>query len=386
MIQITPQGITTENLNQIFDRLVAAYKEIYGEDINVSQESADGQRIGIESKEFADIQAAILYLYNSLDIDLAEGEALNRAIKYTGIQRRPATYSTWDINVTTNAETTLYQDYTIQDDAGQKWVRREAITIPVGTTLVTFEARDLGEVSGLISSTLEQSTVIPSVISLAPNSAASLGRDEETDLELKLRRNKSLQNSSYSVVGGLTAKLFNLDGVTDVIVYENDTDIYDATLDLNANSIWAVIEGGLIADIAETLAKQKTAGTGEKGAITGTFLETLPTGRIITHEMKFDRPAYIDVYVNVTATRTGSTPVDTVLIANNLASEAFLIGDAVDAGSLYGAASKDTVGFYLSDLQISDDNTTFTTGQLDQVPGSKYRIQAANVTVTEVIP
>jgi len=385
-LAITPQGITTDTLQEVFDRYVAEYKAIYGEDIDLSQNTPDGQRIGIESKSIADIQAALLSLYSSLDIDFAEGEALNRAIKYAGIVRRTATYSTWDINVTASVSTTLYQDYTIKDDAGQEWIRRVPITIPSGITTVSFESKDLGAINGLITATLEQQTVIPTITLLEPDGSASVGREEETELELRTKRNRSIENPSYSTVGGLTAKIYALDDVTDVYVYENSTNVYDAALDLDANSIWAVVEGGLISDVAETIAKQKTAGTGLKGSVTGTYIETLPNGRELTHEMIFDRPTIIDVYVTLDATRTGASAVDADLIKNNLAAQDFLIGDALDAFTLYDVASTGLVGAFLSGLEISDDNITFTSGRLDSVTGGKYKIQVVNITVTEIIP
>ena len=385
-LAITPTGITIDTLSELIERLSTEYRNIYGQDIAIDQDTADGQRIGIESKLILDVQTALLYLYTSLDVDQAKGEALNRAIKYAGIVRRQATNSTWDLTVTADRFLTIPSGYTIKDESGQEWQTVTDYDLFVGANSVSFESVNLGAVVGLIGSTFEQVTVYLGITGIAASVSAVVGIDEETDEELRLRRNRSLQNPSYSTIGSMTGKLFNVNNVIDVMVYENSSDVYDALLDLNAHSIWCVVEGGDVAAIAEVIAKQKTAGTGLKGDITGTYLETLDNGRVITHLMKFDRPDYIDVYVKVDATRTTSSPVDTALLAANLAKASFKIGDPVDAFALYEVATVDFKGAYLSNLQISDDDITYTNGRLDAVNGAKYRVLAENVTVTEIIP
>lgn len=385
-LALTPQGIQIQTFDEIFDSLVADYKEIYGADIDLSQNTADGQRIAIEAKAIQDAQTAFLELYNSLDVDLSLGEALNRAVKYCGITKRPASYSTWDIDVTVSQSTNLNIGYTIKDDSGQEWIKDTAVLLSAGTTTVTFRAVDLGAVQGLIGSTFEQVTVIPTVTGFNAAVSANVGTDEETDFELRQRRNKSLENPAFSTIGSLTAKLLNLDNVTDAYVYENKTGAYNADLDLNAYSIWVVVEGGELTAIAEIMAKSKTSGTPEKGTVTATYTETLPSGLVLTHNFLIDRPTYVDVYITVDATRTTANPVDTALIAQNLANIAFNINDPVEAYKLYEPASENTAGFFLSNLQISDDDITFTDGKLDSVNGGKYQIQTINVTVNEIIP
>lgn len=385
-LAINPQGITIDTYNDIFSRLVEGYKAIYGQDIAVDADTADGQRIGIEAKAQLDLQTALLYLYTSLDIDQAKGEALNRAIKYCGIARRAATKSTWDINVTVSQAVTLNDGYTIKDNAGQEWITTTDQVLTAGTHVVSFESVTLGAVVGLIGSTFEQVTVVLGVSSFSATVSANVGFNEETDEQLRLRRIKSLQNPAYSTIGAITAKIFAVDNVTDVVVYENYTDSYDSDLDLAAHSIWCVVEGGDVDLIAEAIARQKTAGTGLKGSVVGTFLETLTNGRVITHLMNFDRTTYVDIYVRMDATRTTSVPVDTALIAQNLAAHAFKIGEPVDAYALYEIAVQGFKGAYLTGLEISVDNVTFTSGRLAVINGGKYVINAINVTVNEIIP
>jgi len=84
-IEFTPDGVSIQTLQEITDELIEGYRDIYGPDINVSPESPDGQRIGIEAKARADMQAFALDLYNQQDPDFASGQALISKMKYAVI-------------------------------------------------------------------------------------------------------------------------------------------------------------------------------------------------------------------------------------------------------------------------------------------------------------
>lgn len=391
-LAFTPDGITIESLVEVTAELSEAYRSIYGQNINLDQDTPDGQRVGVEAKARADVQAFILDLYNSIDPDLARGVSLDRIIKIAGITRRPATRSSWDIDVTTNRPVTLNVGYTIDDDLGQSWQVVTAVDLPTGTTAVTFLAVDFGAVSNTAGAALTQNTIVLGVTALNAPGDPVVGANEETDVELRQRRNLSLQNPSYSTTGGLFARLANTPGVLDVQVYENDQDTEDVVRDIGPHTIWCVVEGGELADIAETIAKNKTGGTALKGTIEVVYNEERirPNGSsfVVPHIMRFDRPVTTLLYVTVNATRkVASEPVDTVLIAQRLAARNYSIGEEAVASELYDVAYGDVEpNFFLTDLQISDDNVTFTDEQLTSALDGKFVIEVANVTVTEITP
>jgi hypothetical protein len=139
-----------------------------------------------------------------------------------------------------------------------------------------------------------------------------------------------------------------------------------------------VIEGGDTASIAETMAKQKTAGTGEKGAIVGTWIETLKTGRSYTHEMRFDRPVNQPLFIRMTAVYIGTGIVDQTLIKNQLLAKKYLIGDAVESQDLYAISAISNVS--LTGIEVSVDETTWVP-RLAGIAGAKYVTSAANITI-----
>jgi uncharacterized phage protein gp47/JayE len=389
-LQFTPDGIEIQTLQEIFDELAAGYRVIYGNDINLDQDSPDGQRVGIEAKARLDAQSFAVSLYNSLDVDLSEGLQLDSIIKLSGIFRRPASQSQWDLNITTDRNLTLAADYTVQDDVGQEWQIAASVALTTGTTLVSFKAVNFGAIEGLTGATIQQSTIVIGVTLIAAPGDAVKGIEEETDEELRVRRNQSLQNPAFSVVGGMFAKLANLPGVTDVAVLENDTDLLDVVRNIKAHTIWPIVEGGAITDIVEVLAKNKTGGTGIKGAIENIFEETLihPDGstRIIPHTTRFDRPVLADVFITVTATRkVSAVPIDIDLIKEKIASIKYTIGENSIASELYQFGYLAGNGFVLTDLLISDDDISFVDSRLIIASGSKFTIDIADIDVTEVV-
>jgi uncharacterized phage protein gp47/JayE len=387
----TYEGLDVRTLTEIKQELVDAYKTIYGNDINLGDSTPDGQRVGIEAKAIADIEEFLLNLYNQMDADLAFGEWLNKLIKFAGIQRKPATRSTVEMTIVTDRILTLPENYTLEDELGQEWILTASASLVSGSNTVTFVAKEFGSIGADANTITEQADVVIGVVSVTNPAIAVEGLDEETDAELRLRRAKSVENPAYSTVGGLYSRLADLAGVTDVVVEENDEDTDDAARSLTAHTIWCIVEGGESTDIVETIAKNRTAGIRTKGSESGIYIETLlrPNGDEfeIQHEMNYDRPTYVDLYITLTATRTNaSSPIDTALIKQKLESRAYLIQENARASELYSLAYQAGTNFILSDLEISDDNVTFTDEDLISDYGAKFVIDSANVTINEVIP
>ena len=389
--RFTPDGIQVQTFQEIYDELAAGYRSIYGEDINLDPDSPDGQRVAIEAQLVLDAQSFGALEYNQRDPDFALGQSLNSIIKLAGISRRPATRSQVDVVVTTDRPLTLPPDYAVEDDLGQAWTTLNAIDIPPGETTVTLFAENFGAVEADPATVVNPVTVVIGVLSVMNTLSAVVGIDEETDQELRVRRNRSLETPQSSSTGRMFTALANLPNVTDVAVYENDTDTTDSD-GIPAHSLWVVVEGGAVSDIVETMVKNKTGGKGMVGAVTGTFSEdfTRPNGTTFTivHSMTFDRPVDVPVLVRLDATFVDvSLPIDDELIRQEIATKQFSIGDSLKASSLYVLAFNSGENFIPTNLEISrDSGASWTGGQLIADLNEKFSIAPGDVAVTEVIP
>jgi len=388
--EFTAEGISVQTYQEIYDELAASYRLIYGDDINLDADSPDGQRVGIEAQARLDLQTFGATLYQQFDPDFAFGTAQNRLIKLSGISRRPGTRSQVDVEVATDRPVTLPSDYAVEDTLGQAWTTLTSVAIPLGTTTVTLFAEEFGSVAADAATITEPVTFVTGVLTVTNPLVATPGVDEETAEELRIRRNRSLENPSTSTIGGIFTAVTQVAGVTDIAAYENDTDVYDATLDINAHTMWVIVEGGAVDDIVEAIAKNKTGGTGLKGSVTGDYVETLykPNGDpyIITNTMLFDRPTEVPLYINVTATRKDpAIPVDSAAIENALAAREWAINENALASDLYSTVYATGSTFVATDLEVSLDGITYVATKVEAAADEKFTVDVTNVVVTEVI-
>ena len=386
---INENGIQLDSFSTIFDDLVVGFKAIYGEDINLDQNTSDGQQIGIYANTTYDLQSLIARIYNSFDPDFAEGHELDKVLKLIASTRLPASKSVVDVDITVNDNVSLDALYTVKDANGQEWVISAAQTLVTGTTTVSFEAKDWGEIEALAGSITEPVTILTEVTNITNPTPAVAGRDEETDIELRKRRNKLLGYRATSLISSVIGKILNLDNVADCVIYENKTDVYDAVKDIDAHTIWIIVDGGLISDIAQIIATDKSIGCGLKGSITATyqedFLRSNGTTRIHYHEVNFDRPTETEIYIKLDVTKRLPTDIiDKDAIKTALSNLLFNIAQNITATELYATIYSAGNTFIASNLQLSLDDITYVSDLLNADYSERLVIIDTQITITEI--
>lgn len=155
---------------------------------------------------------------------------------------------------------------------------------------------------------------------------ALVGRDLETDLELRARRSQTLQLAGNATLPAIRSKLLDTPGVTAAIIFENDTMV---TVDGRPpKSYECVVQGGINAAIAETIFESKPAGI----LTVGTVNETVTDSQGIAHQINFSRPTATPLWLDVVLT---------------IDPETFPAGGA--------ASAKQNLIDYINGLQIGDD-------------------------------
>ena len=385
---INENGLLIDEFSTIYNRLADKFKLIYGQDINLEQNSPDGQLLGIITNEIYDLQTLILHIYNSFDPDLAQGVELNKLLKLIAQSRRASTKSIVDITIVANANVTLPADYTIIDENKNEWVINAETTLIAGINIVSFNAVNFGAIEASANTINDVVTVFPEITSVNNALLAEVGRDEESDVLLRKRRNNLLSVNSNSTIAGIYSKLFLLDTVTDAVIYENATDTYDALKDLNAHTLWCIIDGGSIDEITKIIATDKTIGTDLKGTVSNNYVEIFlkadGTTRELTHIVKFDRPTEIPLYIKLTVSKKIITDIiDMDAIKNKLVEKLYSINEKATATELYAYVYSAGNTFIASNLEVSKDNITFgntATNDYDET----FIISAVNIAITEV--
>lgn len=385
---INENGLLIDEFSTIYNRLADKFKLIYGQDINLEQNSPDGQLLGIITNEIYDLQTLILHIYNSFDPDLAQGVEINKLMKLIAQTRRASTKSIVDITIVANDNVTLPSDYTIIDENKNEWTINAETFLTAGTHIVSFNAVNFGAIEASKNTINDVVTVFPEITSVNNALPAIVGKDEESDVLLRKRRNNLLAINSISTVAGLSSKLSSLDTVLDVVIYENFTDFYDVEKNLDAHSLWVIVDGGAVDEISRIIALDKTIGTGLKGAIKTTHVETFTRSdgktRYISHIVKFDRPTKIPLTIRLNVTKRLPTSIINIdAIKNKLIEKLYAINEKATATELYSFVYSAGSTFIASDLKISKDGIIFDNTATNYF-NEMFVISKANILITEV--
>lgn len=272
-----------------------AFRQIFGQDVNLDADTQDGQWVTHIAQTQYDIASLCAATFNRFSPSTAEGDALRRQIKINGIKANPATHSTVDV-VIVGTEGTVITNGKVRDSADNSWSLPASVTIPAsGQITVTATADEDGPIEAAAGAVSRIGTPTDGWISVSNPSIAVPGKDAQSDAELRILQTNSTAQPSQSILQGIQGELLSLDGVTRLRMYENDTSETDDN-GIPSHSISAVVEGGDSNAIAEVIRRRKTAGTGTYG----TTSIVLTDSAMMPITIKFFRPTTVSVKVKVT--------------------------------------------------------------------------------------
>lgn len=394
---LNENGLQTKTLSELITELEDGYKKIYGNDTNVASNSPDGQTINIYSQSGIDERELWTEIYNSFNPDTAQGTSLDNRVVINNIQRRGGTYTIQPIDVTVDRTVELNgldadfnnpdgTGYTIQDNEGNQFILVDTTTFTAGATSANFRAKNIGEVLTTIGTITNPVTIVLGVTDVNNSSGAlETGENQETDAELRVRRQQSVAINSQGYLDGLQGALLNLDGVSEAKVYENDTNVTDAD-GIPAHSIWTIVEGGANTDIADAIYRYKTAGAGMRGSVTVDI--TTSSGQIKT--MQFDRPIAEDLYIrfDIQPTITGQTFDQTEIKEYIVTNKEYQIGEFAETANLTGVAldaiNETSGGGVPVNLEISLNGSTWVDYLETSTLQNQFTLDVSRITITEL--
>ena len=291
---IDETGIHTPEYQEILDDLKAQWREIFGDDLYLEADSQEGEMLQIFALGKYDAYQFAVAAYQAFSSQSALGMGLSRMVKINGIRRRASTKSYAGVRLVGVAGTEIVGGIA-EDVAGRKWNLPPLVTIPYeGEITVTATAQESGAIRAQQGEINKIATPTRGWQSIENPEAAIAGAASESDAELRLRQTHSVALPSLTVFEGILGAVWNVDGVSRVRGYENDTNAPDAD-GIPAHHISMIVDGGDAQEIAKTIHAKKTPGTGTYGAIT---IPVEDKYQIVT-PIKFFRPGIVDVRVMI---------------------------------------------------------------------------------------
>ncbi len=178
--------------------------------------------------------------------------------------------------------------------------------------LISAQCTEIGPIEALAESLSVIETAVSGWNSVTNELDADLGSYEETDAELKIRRDETLQVAGAGTVDAIRSRLLNIPEVSAVIVFENRTNIED----LNGrppHSYEVVVQGGDQQELFEEIWESKPAGIETVGNVSGQITDS----QNFLQTVKFSRPTEVPIYLTVDLTTDETFPVNGATVVEN---------------------------------------------------------------------
>ncbi|WP_288947446.1 baseplate J/gp47 family protein [uncultured Megasphaera sp.] len=381
---IDDAGLHIPSYVDIRDDLVDQFKQIYGQDIYLENDSQDYQMISTFALKTYDTMQLLQIVYNNRSPKTAVGTALDSIVKLNGIARKAASYSTCVLTLTGDVGTVIAAGVA-EDDAGNTWNLPENVAFTSSTIEVTAQCSAIGAIEASPGTITKITNPQKGWLSVTNTVPAVAGEPIETDEQLRYRQSISVAIPSQNMVNSTIAGIASVTGVTRYKVYDNDTNETDSN-GIPGHSIAAVVEGGLDEDVAEQIYLRKGPGGGTYGTTSVTYINADGLPNIV----RFFRPAYVPIDVTVTVKKNGTyTTAIADTIKNNVEQyiNALDIGyDVLVTGILTAVAASITnvaqPEFSLQGITIGKDAGSLSMADIDILYNEVASV--GTVTVTEV--
>ena len=381
MGELTSTGYKIKTANEWFEEEKKRYEAIDPK-WNLDASTPDGLKLATDSEIWATLDELAQQAYNSKDPSKATGIDLD-ALAYisTGSPRKVGTASTATMEYVGTAGTIVNKGSLFKSTVdGTQWSSNAAVTLvdlnegdpnpnTVLATCLTLGAinANVGDITNIVSP-------IAGLTSATNSSEAIPGTNQETDAQLRERRQKSVATVGNNQVDNIYSAIASLDNVSEVKIYENYSNDVD-TNGVDAHSIGIIVNGSAPDDeIALAIYGKKNPGCGlsTMGSQNVTKTVTSPvTGNQL--DITFNSPEGVPIYIVIAITTDGNLP-------GNISTE---ISNAIIS---YAAGQTEyTQGFRTTGFRIGDDvllSNLYT--PVNQILGKYGQSFVTSLTISDV--
>ena len=271
--------------------------------LNIEPSSPMGQVLDLIVAEIEAKNSEIAFLANMVNPETATGKYLDALAALYGLDRKISEPTVVNCVLTGLKGTVIPYGAIAQDSLGNQYRHSAANGAQIddtGSVTTTFTAINHGPLEVAAGSVNRIVTTIAGWDSITNPTAGVIGRDEETDAELRNRMIESYAVNATGYVEAFEANLAALEGVLDVRVLENPTnaEITQYGVSIEPHSILIAIVGGEDSDIARTIYQRKDAGCGTTGDYEVQFIDE--TYYNATYNYKIVRPQNQSLKISVT--------------------------------------------------------------------------------------
>lgn len=310
MSSFDPTGIDLDTLDEIFAKIIADIQSLQGDNVKSTQDGVMGGFLTIISEALADQNELVEQVVTSFQPSNAFGVFLSELVRFNGITRNEQSFSQVSLSITANtAGLTLNAGALVSDPNNAAALFQTDATIvvaPSATESVSASAVNPGPVEAVAGTLTKIETPTFGWASVTNLVDATSGFNEETDTELRARRDIAAARVAASGEAAIFTALFDIQDVTDVAVHSNRGTTTDV-LGVPAGQVWAIVEDGALQDIGKVLSEHVAAGIGTFGAVDIIYPNPI-TGQ--DEPWKISRPTEKGTYIQLSLSKTADFPGD----------------------------------------------------------------------------
>lgn len=293
-----PTGLQTKSLSEIRADMRAEARSVFGPQIQTGTDTVLGKLIDVFALFAAQNAELIQANYDSFRPAAAEGVNLDSLVSLRGIVREPAraTQALLDFTGVNGTVIPAGSLYRVPD--GPTFATLAEVTIAAGVAEVLADCTVTGPIEAAAGTITAQVSVIAGVATVNNASDAVLGRDTETDTELRQRFGASAQATGAATDPAIRAALLALNIVDQAVVISNRTLLVDA-FGIPAKSFRAIVwpdPGVFPADqeIFEAIWEKQPAGIGSDGARSATVTDSQGFAQTVSYSIATALPLTIE--------------------------------------------------------------------------------------------
>ncbi|SMB95319.1 Uncharacterized phage protein gp47/JayE [Desulfonispora thiosulfatigenes DSM 11270] len=301
---LTAKGFKRKTYIDIQEDMEARARNLFGEDVNLSEKSPLGLYIRTNAWEISKLWEEAEKIYFSAYIDTAEGVSLSHVGKYIGTNKKGKVEAIGKIKITGTVGTRIPTGF-LCSTTNEIFFQTmgDVIITNVGYVIVNIKAIEPGKIGNVSANSITEIVKpIPGVESITNLEPTQDGREVEDDYEFRERYDRSVSMGGSSTRESVEASLLSMDTIKDALVEENDT--MQENNGIPPKSLAPFVYGGDDTEVAKTILNAKAGGIRSYGTTEIIVLDS--KGR--SHLIGFTRPTIKETYVKVTITKNEKYP------------------------------------------------------------------------------
>ena len=379
---ISEQGYLRPTFDELLEGRIEQAKELFGDDIDTSNDSPLGKFIRLSVQDLADAYEAQEIIYYSRFPHTATGQSLDRLMPFAGITRNPATRAEHEVKFTGTAGYEVPSGFLVGTTGDEEFYLANPVELDSngeGTGIV--QSTELGEIGNVaLGAITEIINPVVDVISIEHIAIVTIGAEVESDEDLRKRFELAIEGSGSGTITAIRGAIMRINGVTGCLIVENSSNETVDGRPPHSFEVFVYAPDTLDQEIAETIFEKKPIGIHLVGDVSVEVIDDSGT----TQTVKFSRVAETVVYIKATISTDRDFELDGVdQIKTALVNQINSLGTGEDVvfTSLYKHFYAVTGVRDVTSLGICTDGSSFAAQNISMEEDDVARISEAAITI-----